>query len=55
MREVANIANVKGSILERDEHIPPLAELIPELQTAREILAKHPSATSQDSYITPRG
>jgi uncharacterized protein (UPF0276 family) len=55
MREVANIANVKGSILERDEHIPPLAELIPELQTAREILAKHPSATSNDSYITPRG
>ncbi len=36
--EVVKFADVKGIILERDEHIPPLAELMNELERAASIL-----------------
>lgn len=39
--EVLKFAPVKGMILERDENIPPLAELIPELARARELGRMH--------------
>jgi uncharacterized protein len=41
MEEVVKYAPVKGVILERDERIPPLDELIGELDTARSILQRH--------------
>ncbi|MGE0482055.1 MAG: DUF692 family multinuclear iron-containing protein [Phycisphaerae bacterium] len=34
-------APVRGVILERDEHIPAMRELVPELRRAREILRRH--------------
>lgn len=37
MEEVVSKAPVKGILLERDEKIPPLAELLPEIARAREI------------------
>lgn len=39
--EVLKYAPVKGMILERDENIPPFAELIPELEQARALGRKH--------------
>lgn len=39
--EVLKFAPVKGMILERDENIPALAELIPELEQARALGRKH--------------
>jgi uncharacterized protein (UPF0276 family) len=33
-------ARVRGVLLERDEHIPPLKELLPDLRTARDIMEK---------------
>jgi uncharacterized protein len=41
MDEILGRAPVKGAILERDEKIPPLAELLPELRQAREIGRRH--------------
>lgn len=38
LEAVLSMISVKGIILERDERIPPLAELIPELNRARSIL-----------------
>jgi uncharacterized protein (UPF0276 family) len=37
-RETASRADVKGAILERDENFPPFAEILEELETARELL-----------------
>lgn len=37
LEEVMTRAPVRGAILERDQHLPALAELLPELRTAREI------------------
>ncbi len=37
-REVYSRANVKGAILERDENFPPFAEILEEIQTARNIM-----------------
>lgn len=39
--EVLRSAPVKGAILERDEHIPPLAELLPEVERVRRMGAAH--------------
>jgi len=39
--EVLARVPARGAILERDDRIPPLAELLPELQTAREIGRRH--------------
>lgn len=39
--EVLAYAPVKGMILERDENIPPLTELVPELERARSLGRKH--------------
>jgi len=36
-REVCLRANVKGAILERDENFPPFAEILDEIQTARNL------------------
>jgi uncharacterized protein (UPF0276 family) len=41
LEEVLARAPARGAILERDEHIPPLAELLPELRTARDLGRKH--------------
>lgn len=41
LHEVLARAPVRGAILERDEHIPPLAELLPELRRAREAGRAH--------------
>lgn len=44
LEEVVKVAPVKGILLERDERIPPVAELIVELDRARSILrASQPS------------
>jgi len=43
LREVVGFARVRGIILERDEKIPPLLELIPELDRARAILEEYSS------------
>ena len=37
-REVCVKSNVKGAILERDENFPPFAEILQELETARNLL-----------------
>jgi uncharacterized protein (UPF0276 family) len=37
-REVCSRANIKGAILERDENFPPFAEILEEIQTARNIM-----------------
>ncbi|HLP87517.1 MAG TPA: DUF692 domain-containing protein [Nostocaceae cyanobacterium] len=37
MKKVVNVADVKGIVLERDENLPTFAELVIELETAREI------------------
>jgi uncharacterized protein (UPF0276 family) len=37
LQTVLSMISVKGIILERDERIPPLAELVPELNRARSI------------------
>lgn len=39
--EVLRLAPVKGVILERDENLPPFAELLPELRRVREIGRKY--------------
>jgi uncharacterized protein (UPF0276 family) len=39
--EVVRRTPVKGVILERDENLPPFAELAAEIQRAREILRRH--------------
>ncbi len=39
--EVIKIAPVKGILLERDEHLPPIEELIAELQYARQLCNRH--------------
>lgn len=39
--EVLARTPAKGAILERDERIPPLPELLPEIRTARELGRKH--------------
>lgn len=39
--EVAVRCNVKGAILERDENFPEFAEILSELETAREIVKSH--------------
>ena len=39
-REVCERCNIKGAILERDENFPPFAEILEELQTARDIFKK---------------
>lgn len=36
--EVVKFANVRGSILERDEHLPPFVELLSELDQMRELM-----------------
>jgi uncharacterized protein len=41
LEEVLKYAPVKGVILERDESIPPLVELLPELERARQLGIKH--------------
>lgn len=41
LEEVFARTKVRGAILERDEHIPPLAELLPDLRIARELGARH--------------
>jgi len=41
MEEVISKAPVKGAILERDENLPPFAELLVEVQQARQIGEKH--------------
>lgn len=40
-REVAVRCNIKGAILERDENFPEFAEIVGELQTAREIVTSN--------------
>ena len=37
-REVSRRCDVKGAILERDENLPPFAEILEELETARNLL-----------------
>lgn len=44
LEEVLGIAPVKGLILERDEKIPPLGDLIPELQRARKLFERAAAA-----------
>jgi hypothetical protein len=41
LEEVLKYAPVKGMILERDENIPPLAQLIPEISRATQLGIKH--------------
>jgi uncharacterized protein (UPF0276 family) len=40
MQSVFQVTDVKGCILERDEHIPSMAELVTELDRARGLLAR---------------
>jgi uncharacterized protein (UPF0276 family) len=37
-REVSQRCDVKGAILERDENLPPFAEILEEIETARNLL-----------------
>jgi uncharacterized protein (UPF0276 family) len=41
LEEVLKYAPVKGMILERDENIPPLAQLIPEISRATQLGIKY--------------
>lgn len=49
LEEVVKFAPVQGLILERDEDLPPFAEILTELQQAREIWLRHRPAVETNS------